>query len=101
MGAPLKSCIKNKKRQLTHQQVDIKAFRDKIGELGNAWDYQSVIEVKHNSSLHETQRYDMDGVKIAHGEHYKIKFADEVDKTEKTLATTKVVESYKKYNAPT
>lgn len=87
----LKPIIKNvKNRQLSHQTVDIKAFREKLKKRGT------------NKSFREEVRFDIEGHQIIPGGTYRIMFADEVENDKRhSLATTHIVESYKRYNAPT
>ena len=79
-----------KKRQNSHQHVDIKAFREKL-EKSRAL-----------KSFGQASRRDAEGRPILPGGNYKIHFVDEVsDERRQSLATTHVVESYKRYNATT
>ena len=96
-GSILKPCLvkDEKKRQRSHQTVDIVAFREKLKDKDPAMAM---------SFSHSKYRHDMEGNTIEHGARYKIKFADEIkeeDERKQSLATTHYVESYKRYNAPT
>lgn len=79
----------NHKRYATQGKIDEMDSKDKIKTS------------KMTMSFDINSRKDVEGHPILPGGHYKIMFADEVEDDRKhSLATTHVVESYKKYNAP-
>lgn len=83
---------------LINQKMKRYATQGKINEMDSK---DKIKTSKMTMSFDVGSRKDVEGHPILPGGHYKIMFADEVDDERKhSLATTHVVESYKKYNAP-